>query len=54
MVDEVGQRTMEATEKSKIEGIVVMPTVVPYPLQAGVVEALPETDKESSPQNVGG
>ena len=36
MVDEAGRHSMEETEKSKIEGIIVMPTLVPDPLEAGV------------------
>ena len=44
---------MEAPDKSKEEGIVVMPTVVPDPPDAGGVEAVPETGKESPPGKTG-
>ena len=47
MVDEAGRHSMEETEKSKIEGIIVMPTVVPNPPDSGRVEAAPEIGKES-------
>ena len=47
------RREMEAADKSKKEGIVVMPTVVPDPPKVGVVEAAPGTGKENPPRNVG-
>ena len=43
VVDEVSRRTMEAADRSKMEGMVVMPTVVPDPPEAGGVKAVQET-----------
>ena len=42
VVDEVGRHAIEASEKSKIEGIIVMQTVVPHP---------PEVDGEGGAEN---
>ena len=53
MVDEAGQHTMEPNDKSKIEAIIVMPTVVLIPLEVGGVEVVPETGKASPPWNAG-
>ena len=44
---------MEVADKSKIEGIVVMPTIVPDPPEAGGVEAASKIGKESPPRNAG-
>ena len=44
---------MEEDNKSKIEGILVMSTVVLNPPKARRVEAAPETGKESPPRNAG-
>ena len=53
MMNEAGRHAMEAADKSKIEGIVVMPTVVPDPPEAGGVEAASKIGKESPPRNAG-
>ena len=53
IVDEGGRHTMEASDKSSIEGIIVMQTTVPDPPKVGGVKAVPETGKESPQWNVG-
>ena len=53
VVDEALRHTMEAVDKSKTEGIIVMPTTVPHPLEVGGVKAVPETDKKSPQPNAG-
>ena len=53
MVIETGQHAIEVTDKSRTEGIIVMPTVVSDPPEAGGVKAVPETGKESPQWNVG-
>ena len=47
VLEEAGRHAMEVGNKSKIEGIVVMPTVVLDPPKARAVEEAPETGKES-------
>ena len=46
MVDEEGQHAMEAADKSKNEGIIIMPTTVSDPPEAGGVKAAPGTNKQ--------
>ena len=53
VVDEALRHTMEAVDKSKTEGIIVMPTTVLDPPKVGGVKAVPETGKESPQWNVG-
>ena len=53
VVIETGQHAIEVTDKSRTEGIIVMPTVVSDPPEAGGVKAVPETGKESPQRNVG-
>ena len=40
-VDEAGRHAMEATDRSKTEGIVEMPTTIRDPLETGGVKAVP-------------
>ena len=42
VVDEAGQHAMEAADKCKIEGIIIMPTVVLDPPETGGFEAVPK------------
>ena len=51
--DEVSRRAMEAANMSKEEGIVVMPTTILDPPEAGGVEAVPRTGQGNPLQNVG-
>ena len=55
VVEKSGRHAMEATEKSKTEGIIIIIilTAVLHPLQAGVVKSAPETIKESVRQSDG-
>ena len=53
VVDKGGRCAIEAADKTKIERIVVMPTLVPDLPEAGVVETAPETGKQYPPQKVG-
>ena len=47
MVIETGQHAIEVTDKSRTEGIIVMPTVVSDPPEAGGVKPAPKTGKET-------
>mgnify|MGYP007069654812 CR=1 FL=1 len=46
VVDEVDLHAMEAVNKRKTKGIVVMPTTVADPLEAGGVKATPGSGKQ--------
>ena len=46
LVDELDQHAMEAADKSKNEGIIIMPTTVSDPPEAGGVKAAPGTNKQ--------
>ena len=50
VVYEPGRHAMEVADRSKIEGIIVMPTLVLDPPEARGVEAALEIGKESSPR----
>ena len=47
VVDEAGRHTMEAADKSREGGMIVMPIAVPNPPGVGGVKSAPETSKES-------
>ena len=47
VADEASRRAMEVVDKSKKEGIVMMPTVVPDPPESGEVEVAPETARKT-------
>ena len=47
VVDEEGRHAMEASDKSKTEGIIIMLTAVPEPPEVEGVKLAPETGKES-------
>ena len=53
VMDEAGRHAMEANNKCKTEGIIVMPATVLDPPKAGGVKAVSETGKESPQRNVG-
>ena len=47
VVDEAGRHAMEASDKSKTEGIIIMPTTVPDRPEARGVKPALETSKRS-------
>ena len=53
MVDGADRHAVEAADKSKIGGTMMVPTTVPDPPQVGGVKAVPETGKGRPTQNVG-
>ena len=52
VADEASRCAMEAADGSKEEGIVVMPTTILNPWEAGGVEAATRTGKGNQPRNV--
>ena len=50
---EVDRHAMVATDKSRIKGIINMPTAVPDPARLGGVKAVSEIGKQRPKQNVG-
>ena len=51
VVDEAGQHTMEATDRTKTKGIIIMPTTILDPPEVGGFMLAPETGKESPRRN---
>ena len=53
VVDEAGRHAMEAADKSKTEGTIIMPTTIPDPPEVGGVKPAAKTDTGSSRQTSG-
>ena len=53
VVEEAGRLPMEVADKSNTEGIIIMPTTVPDPLEARGVKPALETEKEIPRRTVG-
>ena len=53
MVDEAGQRIMEATDMSRTRGIIEMSTTVPDPPRVGGVKVMLEAGKGRPQRTVG-
>ena len=51
--DEVDRHAMATIDKSRVRGIIDMPTTIPDPPQVGGVKVAPETGKGRLKRNVG-